>query len=119
MEPGISDVVFERMRAAVAGVDRCPHGNPIPGTPAAALPIDDLTPLEDCDTGTRVRIDRIREDLELDLDMLRYLEEYKLLPGTELDVSDRDPEGAVTVSRGGDRIAVGPALASHVLCVPA
>src|SRR5918999_3723823 len=92
MEPGISDVVFERMRAAVAGVDRCPHGNPIPGTPAAALPTDDLTPLEDCDTGTRVRIDRIREDLELDLDMLRYLEEYKLLPGAELDISARDPE---------------------------
>jgi DtxR family Mn-dependent transcriptional regulator len=119
MEPGISDVVFERMRSAVAGVDRCPHGNPIPGTEAAAMPIDDLTPLEDCETGTRVRIDRIREDLELDLDMLRYLEEYKLLPGAELDVSDRDPEGAVTVIRGGDKIAVGPALASHVLCVPA
>ncbi len=119
MEPGISDVVFERMRAAVGGVDRCPHGNPIPGTAAAALPIDDLTALEDCAPGTQVRIDRIREDLELDLDMLRYLEEYQLLPGTELDVSDRDPEGAVTVVRRGERVAVGPALASHVLCVPA
>ena len=119
MEPGISAVVFERMQAAVGGVDRCPHGNPIPGTPAAALPIDDLTTLEDCAPGTRVRIDRIREDLELDLDMLRYLEEYSLLPGTELDVSDRDPDGAVTVVRGSDTVAVGPALASHVLCVPA
>jgi DtxR family Mn-dependent transcriptional regulator len=123
MEPGISDVVFERMRETLAkeigGVDRCPHGNPIPGTPAAEAPIDDLVALDECDPGSRVRIDRIREDLELDLEMLRYLEEYSLLPGALLDVSDRDPEGAVTVIREGSTVAVGPALASHVLCVPA
>jgi DtxR family Mn-dependent transcriptional regulator len=119
MEPGISDVVFERMQSALGGVERCPHGNPIPGTAAAALPIDDLTALDECTIGSRVRIDRIREDLELDLEMLRYLEEYRLLPGAELDVSDRDPEGAVTVVRDGNAVAVGPALASHVLCVPA
>jgi DtxR family Mn-dependent transcriptional regulator len=119
MEPGISDVVFGRMREALGAVERCPHGNPIPGTPAAAMPIDDLTALDECDIGTRVTIDRIREDLELDLEMLRYLEEYRLFPGAELDVSDRDPEGAVTVVREGNAVAVGPALASHVLCVPA
>jgi DtxR family Mn-dependent transcriptional regulator len=119
MEPGISHVVFEKMRDAIGGVERCPHGNPIPGSAAAAMPIDDLTALDECSIGSRVRIDRIREDLELDLDMLRYLEEYHLLPGAELDVSDRDPEGAVTVVRAGDTVALGPALASHVLCVPA
>jgi DtxR family Mn-dependent transcriptional regulator len=119
MEPGVSDVVFERMRAAVGAVDRCPHGNPIPGTPAAEAPIDDLVGLDQCAAGSRVRIDRIREDLELDLEMLRYLEEYDLLPGATLDVSDRDPEGAVTVVHEGSTVAVGPALASHVLCVPA
>ncbi len=122
MEPGISDVVFGRMRDALGGVERCPHGNPIPGSAAAEMPIDDLTALDACAIGSRVRIDRIREDLELDLEMLKYLEEYALLPGAELDVSDRDPEGAVTVVRDGghgDRIALGPALASHVLCVPA
>ncbi len=119
MEPGISDVVFERMRAAVAGVDRCPHGNPIPGTDAASAPIDLLTPLDACVAGVRMRIDRIREDLELDLEMLRYLEEFDLFPGAEVSVADKDPEGAVTVVCRGKSVAVGPALASHVLCVPA
>lgn len=118
LEPGVSDVVLERMRAAVGDVQRCPHGNPIPGTPAAAAAID-LTPLDEWPSGARVRIDRIREDLELDLDMLRYLEEHELLPEAELSVGDRDPGGAVTVERAGRAVALGPALASHVLCVPA
>jgi DtxR family transcriptional regulator, Mn-dependent transcriptional regulator len=119
LEPGISEVVFERMRASLGGVERCPHGNPIPGTDAAKRPIDNLAPMDEFDTGTKVEIDRIREDLELDLEMLRYLEEHSLLPGAKLEISDRDPEGAVTVVRQGQAVAVGPALASHVLCVPA
>lgn len=119
MEPGTSDVVFERMRAALGHVERCPHGNPIPGTKAAEMPIDGLTPLNECSTGGRVQVDRIREDLELDLEMLRYLEDHGLLPGVDLVVDDRDPEGAVTVLRGSERVAVGPALASHVLCLEA
>lgn len=118
LEPGISDVVFQRMRDKLGSVERCPHGNPIPGTPAAELPIDDLTPLDEFAPGDRARIDRIREDLELDLEMLRYLEEYRLLPGATLEISDRDPEGAVTVVNEGNAVAVGPALASHVLCLP-
>lgn len=118
MEPGVSDVVLERMRASLGDVQRCPHGNPIPGTPAARQQID-LTPLDECPLGVLVTVDRIREDLELDLDMLRYLEEHELLPGAVVTVSDRDPEGAVTLEREGDVVAVGPALASHVLCVKA
>jgi DtxR family Mn-dependent transcriptional regulator len=119
MEPGVSDVVFERMRAALGGVDRCPHGNPIPGTAAAARPTDDLVPLDSCEAGATVSIDRILEDLELDLETLRYLEEHALLPGAQLVVTDRDPEGAVTVDRQGAIVAVGPSLAAHILCVPA
>jgi DtxR family Mn-dependent transcriptional regulator len=119
MEPGVSEMVFERMRAALGHVERCPHGNPIPGTKTAAMPIDDLVLLDECKTGARVHIDRIREDLELDLEMLRYLEEHSLLPGALLEVCDRDPQGAVTVLTDGATVAVGPALASHVLCMPA
>jgi DtxR family Mn-dependent transcriptional regulator len=119
MEPGVSDVVFERMRAALAGVERCPHGNPIPGTAAAARPIDDLVPLSSCDIGARMRIDRILEDLELDRQTLLFLEDHRLLPGAELVVTERGADGGVTVSRDGALVAVGRALASHVLCVPA
>jgi DtxR family Mn-dependent transcriptional regulator len=119
MEPGVSDVVFERMRAALGPVERCPHGNPIPGTKTASMPIDELVLLDECGTGARVHIDRIREDLELDLEMLRYLEDHSLLPGALLEVCDRDPQGAVTVLNEGTTVAVGPALASHMLCMPA
>lgn len=116
MEPGVSEVVLARMRAALGDVQRCPHGNPIPGTKAAELVLE-LVPLDECSTGMLVVVDRIREDLELNLDMLRYLEEHALLPGAELRVTDRDPEGAVTVVRDASTVAVGPALASHVLCI--
>ena len=119
MEPGVSDVVFERMRAALGGVDRCPHGNPIPGTAAAERPIDDLVPLSACDVGTGMVIDRILEDLELDQSTLRFLEDNKLLPGAALEVRERAEDGGVTVVREGAEVAVGALLASHVLCVPA
>ena len=117
MEPGVSADVEERMTAVLRDVDRCPHGNPIPGGGAAG-PVD-LTPLDACSPDVPVRIDRIREDLELDLDMLRYLEEHKLLPGTTVTVAERGPEGGVTVRRDETVVAVGPVLASHILCVPA
>lgn len=119
MEPGVSNVVFERMRVALGGIDRCPHGNPIPGTAAAEMPIDDLTPLSTVDAPNHMRIDRILEDLELDLATLKYLEEHKLMPGTELEVIERAPDGGVVVKRDGETVAVGKALAAHVLCVPA
>jgi DtxR family Mn-dependent transcriptional regulator len=119
MEPGVSDVVFERMRHALGGVDRCPHGNPIPGTAAAARPIDDLVPLAGCETGASVAIDRILEDLELDQSTLRFLEDNRLLPGAPLRVQARGTDGAVTVVREGAEVTVGALLASHVLCVPA
>jgi DtxR family Mn-dependent transcriptional regulator len=119
MEPGVSEVVFDRMRATLGPVERCPHGNPIPGTRTAEMPIDELLLLDACSSGTHVRIDRIREDLELDLDMLRYLEDHKLLPGASLEIVDRDSEGAVSVTRDGEIVKVGAPIASHVLCLPA
>ncbi|HVE92914.1 MAG TPA: metal-dependent transcriptional regulator [Actinomycetota bacterium] len=117
MEPGVSDVVVDRMRESIGDTNRCPHGNPIPGL--APVPPVDLTPLDECGPGSVVLIDRIREDLELDLDMLRYLEDHDLLPGRRLTVSERDPHGAVTVTGEGSPVSVGPAIASHVLCVSA
>jgi Mn-dependent DtxR family transcriptional regulator len=118
LEPGVSEAVFERMQAAVGPVERCPHGNPIPGSKAAELPVDGLVLLDDCDPGAHIRIDRIREDLELDLDMLRFLEEQGLLPDTLLEVRERDANGAVAVLRGdGTPVTVEPHIASHVLCL--
>lgn len=117
MEPGVSDVVFERMQAAIAGVERCPHGNPIPGTATAGRPIDDLAPLDSFEPGKKVRIDRILEDLELDSATLRFLEDNALLPGAELAVVSCDVD--VIVRRNSSDVIVAKALASHVLCVPA
>lgn len=114
MEPGVSAVVEEQMRQRLRGATRCPHGNPIPGEDVPRP--DPLEPLDGIDPGIVATIDRIREDLELDLDMLRYLEDHDLLPGCALTVLERDPEGGVTVSRDGTTVAVGPVLASHVLC---
>lgn len=116
MEPGVSDAVEQRMRDALRGADRCPHGNPIPGEDVSRPAW--LVPLDAIDLGVPVMIDRIREDLELDLGMLRYLEEHELVPGRTLTVVERDPEGGVTVRRDGEVVAVGPLLASHVLCAP-
>jgi DtxR family Mn-dependent transcriptional regulator len=62
MEPGVSDVVAERMHAVLNGATRCPHGNPIPGEDVPRA--DALAPLDAAEPGASLTIDRIREDLE-------------------------------------------------------
>lgn len=112
MEPGVSPEVEERMRSMLGRADRCPHGNPFPSRKIKSVT---LTPLANCEPGSEVMIDRIREDLELDIRMLRYLEDNELLPGVKLKIVKRIPEGGMLVRGSTDVVHVGPVLSAHVM----
>ncbi len=107
----ISDEVEERLVALLGNPSTCPHGNPIPGAPP---PPGDQVQLAEVEPGGRVRVARITEEVELDMATLAYLDEHGLVPGSEVRVQDRAPDGTVTVERSGDVVAVGPALCRQV-----
>jgi len=112
----ISDEVEARFVEILGNPSTCPHGNPIPGTPAVA---DGQRPLSEFRAGDRVRIARITEQIEVDLDSLRYLSEHGLLPGAAARVREKAPDGTLTLEVGNLSAALGPAICRQLYVVPA
>src|ERR1700733_8232481 len=67
----ISDDVEARLVVLLGDPATCPHGNPIPGSGSATSP-QVQRPLAEIAPGTRVRLERISEDVEIDLGSLTY-----------------------------------------------
>jgi len=113
----ISAQVEERLIDVLGDPATCVHGNPIPGT---ATPVDhrDLERLDHLAPGSSVRLERLTEDLELDLDVMRFLEDSGLLPGAEIDVVAVGPDGTMTLEVGGDQAALGPDIADNLWVRP-
>src|SRR2546422_747895 len=87
LEHAMSPVLEERMYAAIAGAETCPHGHPIvAGARLAGVPLADV------EVGASVRILRFENEAE---DLLRYLKEAGLEPGLEGTLAERDEERVV------------------------
>jgi len=109
----ISDEVEERLITLLGDPGTCPHGNPIPGS---ASPADESgqRPLADMTPGTTVRLERISEDVELDMDSLAYLDQYGFIPGATAEVSSRGPDGTLLLAVGQATVAFGPDLSRRL-----
>ncbi|MGH9047359.1 MAG: iron dependent repressor, metal binding and dimerization domain protein [Acidimicrobiales bacterium] len=92
----ISDDVEARLVELLGDPATCPHGNPIPGshTPLPSVP---TRPLAEVDSGERVRLLRISEEVELNLGSLTLLGEGGFIPGAVAVVERRDGDGNVEV----------------------
>src|SRR5207248_971838 len=75
LEHAMSPVLEERMQAAIAGAETCPHGHPIV---ARARPAG--VPLADVEVGACVRVLRFENEAE---ELLHYLKAAGLEPGLE------------------------------------
>ncbi len=107
----ISDEVEERLVALLENPATCPHGNPIPGAGPAR---DDLLALAEVELGERVRLERVTEQVEVDLDALVYLDDHGFIPGADAEVRSRAPDGTVTLDLDDGTIALGPALTTQL-----
>ncbi|HEX6262073.1 MAG TPA: metal-dependent transcriptional regulator [Actinomycetota bacterium] len=109
----ISSAIEERFVAMLDDPATCVHGNPIPGT---RRPVDqrDLRPLPALPEGSSGRLERLTEDLELDLDVMRFLQEAGLMPGAGVTVASVGPDGTRTLEVDGDRVALGPEIADNL-----
>ncbi|MGH9150214.1 MAG: metal-dependent transcriptional regulator, partial [Acidimicrobiales bacterium] len=66
----ISDEVEDRLVILLGNPATCPHGNPIPGTGADERV---LVALATSEPGDQVRLERVTEQVEIDMDSLSYL----------------------------------------------
>ncbi len=104
-EHTISDDVEAAMWAVMDDPKTCPHGNPIPG---AGYRPPKMKALAEVEAGEERRLERISEELELDQEMMGFLDESGLRPGARVAVLQRAPHGTLTVEVDGDRsIGVG------------
>lgn len=104
--------------AKLEGEPTCPHGNPIPGT-RSSIRWADLKPVASMEAGESGTLSRLLEDVELNHDVLQYLEEHKLMPGRDLLVAEVAPDGTRTLELDGDRVALGQKLARNLWVLPA
>src|SRR5438045_1720955 len=106
LEHAMSPVLEERMYAAIAGAETCPHGHPIvAGARLAGVPLADV------EAGAAVRILRFENEAE---ELLHYLKEAGLEPGLEGTLAERDEEQVVLVASDGRRCTLTPSVAETV-----
>jgi hypothetical protein len=61
---------------------------------------------------------RLLEDVELDHDVLLYLEEHDLMPGRQLRLVSVAPDGTRMLEVSGRQVALGPQLAGNLWVTP-
>jgi DtxR family Mn-dependent transcriptional regulator len=101
----ISDDVEARLVELLGDPATCPHGNPIPGSGSPASTAA-TRPLSDVESGERVRLLRISEEVELNMGSLTLLGEGGFIPGVEAVVEERDGEGNIHVTVEGRRASL-------------
>jgi len=111
-ETTISDQVEEAMWAVLEDPKTCPHGNPIPG---AGYKPPLMKPLAEMEAGEVLRLERISEELELDADMMKFLDESDLRPKAQMELIQRDPQGALTLKvNGANSVGLGLFAAERI-----
>ncbi len=112
----ISDEVEDRLVEILGNPATCPHGNPIPGSGAQPEP---ATVLAKAKVGDRVRLSRMMELVEFDLDALVYLDQHGFIPGCQATVIARGPDGSLVLEVGEDSVVLGASLAALLFVAPA
>ncbi len=86
-----------RLLQALGNPTTCPHGNPIPGLGTLA---PDEFPLDQAQTGDQLIIQRITEEAEVDLQLMKYLQEHGVEPGARMKVIEATSSVALMVLEG-------------------
>lgn len=98
LEHAASDLLIDRMAAAMENPLHDPHGAPIP-TRTGEIEETDFVTLADCAAGVDVQIRAVQDE---DPQRLRYMEARGLLPGARVRVERRSrPDGPLHVQVGG------------------
>lgn len=111
LEHAISERVEERIVALLERPTTCPHGQPIPPADLSD-PVVGGEPLAQIPVGSRATVVSVTEELP---EILRYLADIGLRPGTKIAVTQKAPLGGpVTVEINGSRHPISLELAGMV-----
>jgi DtxR family transcriptional regulator, Mn-dependent transcriptional regulator len=99
VEHAITPKIEARLLQALGNPTTCPHGNPIPGLGTLA---PDEFPLDRAETGDELIIQRITEEAEQDLHLMKYLQEHGVEPGARMMVREATRSTALMVLEGAD-----------------
>jgi DtxR family transcriptional regulator, Mn-dependent transcriptional regulator len=112
IEHTLSAMTTERMSALLNDPLTCPHGNPLPGNEEL---LSELTALTTIAPGTTCTIVRIDEEGEENRELLNYLQQNNLLPGSLVMVEDVMPfNQTMTLRQAEHGIVLGLAAARHI-----
>ncbi|MBI1722911.1 MAG: metal-dependent transcriptional regulator, partial [Gemmatimonadetes bacterium] len=113
LEHAVSDELIDRMAGALGEPRYDPHGEPIP-TAAGEIEEAELIALARAPVGPALELREVRTQ---DPERLRYLAEQGLIPGTRMEVTERQPfNGPTMVLAGGAMRVVGQELAGMLWC---
>lgn len=107
----ISDAVEARLVEVLGEPATCPHGNPIPGL---GVPRNDLIPLSRASSGDSVTIERITETIEVDLALVRFLDDNGVRPGAPFVVAQVSPDGTLVLRSDGATVAIGAEISENL-----
>jgi DtxR family transcriptional regulator, Mn-dependent transcriptional regulator len=115
IEHAISDAFVERMDALLEHPTEDPHGDPIPNKGGGVV-VARGQPLSTVSPGQQVIVQRVSDDHP---DLLRYLAELGLIPGSLVLVEAVAPYGGVYTVRIGEQThAIGDAVTQAILVRP-
>jgi DtxR family transcriptional regulator, Mn-dependent transcriptional regulator len=110
-ELAISDDVEEAMLEKLGQPTTCPHGNPIPGAGYRQPSLSQMSNL----SSEALYLHRVSEELELDNDIMGFLDDSGLRPGARVELVARTPDGTLTISvQDGERVGVSPFIADRL-----
>ena len=113
LEHVISEEFEERIAAALGDPVRDPHGEPIPSS-KLIMPSDGSVPLSSLKGGQQAIVRRVHAH---DPDLLRHLEELKLIPGAHIRVLAVSPFDQITrlqLQASDEPVMLGPAITGRV-----
>ena len=116
LEHYISEELEERIAAALGDPRHDPHGDPIPDRDLDVEPEPGL-PLAEVEPGASGTLARVSDS---DPEMLRFLAERGIRPGSKLTVGDREPfGGSVSIEVDGEPHTIGAELAERMVIAAA
>ena len=112
LEHATAPEVTEALAVFLGDPKNCPRGNPIPAADGSFVPLDGLL-LNKVAVGETVRVVAVNAT---STDVLRYLQERSILPGSEISVLEAAPlQGPLTLMVGGREVALGLSLAEFII----
>jgi len=99
VEHAMTPKLEAQLLAALGNPTTCPHGNPIPGL---GMLNPDEFPLDQAQTGDELIIQRITEEAEVDLQLMRYLQEHGVAPGAHMLVREASGFNGLLVLEGAE-----------------